>query len=601
MKYWLAAALAVLIGGVVWAKDATILERARALKSKGDYSRAIALYEEALSKDHKNADVRIEMALTNAWARNDERALELYDQILRDHPDYTDAYLGKATLQSWMGRYGEAEENYLKAISLSPDYKDAQLGLARMLGWKGEYARAVPIYSKLLEKNPKDIDLLLALARAQKEAEKFNDAVESFNRALEIDPGRQDIRAELGQTLARVQRLDDAITQLEKALAVKSSNVDDYITLGRVYSYKRRLEDSKRLYAEALKRDPGNLDALNCLARTYGYAREWKKSEETFREVLKKDPRNVEALEGLEMIERARGLEVSARYNYARFRTDDPADPPQIESLDYGPDAEWIYRRDSDSSLFIRAGRFTASEKNLDRDRVTLKVDRTEAGVGSRLPLPAGFRFVGRGDWVQFKDQGDNPVIRTGKTAAGAGFAVLEREWSRGLYSAAYSRSVFAREISGSSTWDPSAIDQFSIAGDLSWTDEISTLLEGGKNFYSYLSSEEADARGRLRWRSKAWPVVLEGQTRYRNDPDRWNYSGFLTVKTEFFKPWLVAEIRSSVDRDTSADTTGYGVGGLLTWTLHPCLNIYQSAAYRKNYGFKGNVLFGSVYAGYEF
>ncbi len=585
------------------AGDIPPLERARKLKAEGHYPQAVGFYEKALSIDPKNADVTFELAQTHAWARNDRRALELYDAIIERHPNYVDAYLGKAFVLYWEERLEESEEFFRKTIDIAPDYADAQMGLARLLVLKGDFSQAIPIYESQLQKSPDDVNLLKDLARANRDAGKVKEAIEIFNRALKLDPARSDIRAELGQALTRVQRLDDAITELEKALAMKSSNVDDYVALGRVYSYKNRLEDAQRLYKEALKKDPANMDALNGLARTYGYAHDWKKAERAYQDVLLKDPSNLEARQGLEEIRNARGFEFNARYSYARFRTDDLDDPPPLVTEDFGPDAEWTYRKDPDRSFYFRAGRFMSTEKDLSDGLITYLVSRSEIGAGTRLRLPWGLRFSGRLDRVEFKDQNSGAyyLSRPGKTAVGAGFALIEKEVWKNVITAYASRSAFVREVPGMYYWDPAAYHQYSVADDIHWTDEISTLFEAGENFFPYISRRQADARGRARYRAKNLPLVLEWQSRYRSDPDQWNHTALLTVKSVIVPRRLAAEIRPSVDRDTLADITGWGAECLVSWTVVPRLRVYPSVTYRKDYGFKGNALYGNIYVGYEF
>ncbi len=601
---------AVLIAGLgaflavnAWADVVSQLDQAKALRAKGAYEQSIPFYQQALVKDPDNADVLIEFAQTAAWAGHYDKALEIYDQVLRLHPNHADAYIGKAFVLSWQKKFDEAEKNFETVIALSPDYEDAYLGLARLYAWKGNFKDAAALLDTFTKKenHKNDISLILTLARAQRDGGETKEAIVNYRRALAVDPSRQDIHAELGQALAQAQKLDDAITELEKAIAVKSANVDDFVSLGRVYSYKNRLDDSKRLYKEALAKDPNNLDALNGLARTHGYAHEWENSRKIFMDVLKKNPSNIEARDGIERLNRAKGPEFDARYNFFRSETNDPESAPQIESLDYGPDAEWTIRTDPDTAFFVRTGRFVSLENNLDRNITRIRTDRTELGLGSRLFLPGKIRFVGRADWIQFKDNGANQVTRDGKVSVGAGFAVLEREWGRQLWSASLSQDAFVRKLAGTNTWDPSLINAYAVADDISWTDEISTLLQGGQDFYPYLSSSQADTLGRIRYRPTKLPAVLEFQARYRSEPDHWNYTGFLTVKTEIFKPWLRMEIKTSLDRDTYVGTTGYGLGGLLTWKLSPRFSLYQTAAYRRDFGFKGNSLFGSAHVGYDF
>ncbi len=553
--FFLASSFLLNMAGNLFALSAGVLDGARALRSEGKFDEALAIYEKALSKDPDNADLLLEFAQTNAWARRDARALELYDKIIARHPNHSDAWLGKAFLLSWRKEYAEAETHFAKVIQLSPDYIDAYVGYAKMLVWQGEYEKAAPL----------------------------------FERAVQFDPSRQEIHAELGQIYAHVFKLDAAVTELEKSIALKSARVDDYVTLGRVYAYSNRLEDSKKLYLEAIRQDASNLDALNGLARTYGYAREWKKSEDAFNAVLKKSPGDPEAKEGLDRLKRLGAPEVTTRFTFVRSRDDDPDNPPQFEYLQMGPDAQLILKKNPDNALILRGGRFEYIVKNLDSGLTRIRANRTEAGIGARAYLPGKIQFHGRVDLLELYDIGENYISRGGaRSFETGGFAVVERSAGRHLLSAVGSKEVSILTNSGRRTWDPASTLTYSVSDDIDWFESLSTLFQGGQNFYVYNDTRRMDLLARARYRLKDWPFVFEYQTRFRDDPHEWSYTGSFRWKGKIKRPDIALDFKYSLDRNTLAGTWGHRGIWFASWNIYKGLSFVVDASLAKNFGFKG-------------
>lgn len=143
------------------ANDSTqsLFEEARSLRSRGEYQRAIELYQEILREDPENYEAARELAQVYSWNQEYDKSIQHYDKLLSKNPKDYDALLGKAQVLSWKGEYNKAENLYIKVIEAVPDYWDAYLGLTNVYLWNGKYNKTLGLLKKLEGKNPENQEI----------------------------------------------------------------------------------------------------------------------------------------------------------------------------------------------------------------------------------------------------------------------------------------------------------------------------------------------------------------------------------------------------------------------------------------------------------
>jgi len=137
----------------------SLFEQARSLKSRGEYAKAIELYQEILKEDPENYEAIRELAQVYSWNKEHNKSIQYYDKLLSKNPKDCDVLLGKAQVLSWKGEYDKAENLYIKVIEAVPDYLDAYLGLANIYLWTGKYNKALDLLKKLERQNPENQEI----------------------------------------------------------------------------------------------------------------------------------------------------------------------------------------------------------------------------------------------------------------------------------------------------------------------------------------------------------------------------------------------------------------------------------------------------------
>jgi tetratricopeptide (TPR) repeat protein len=229
-----------------------ICAMADAQREKGDYKKAVRLYNSALEKDPKLVRAHINLApFMMHVGKVDEamvhcrKAIELdtsqvaayknlgdcliQQEELEEAMDvYADAYevdpdsvelcvaIGRVWLET--SDHGEASSWFQKAIMLDADNIPAHCGLAEIVRNNGNIPHALELLEPLLEKEPDDIDVLMAMADTLWEDGDAEAALEHLKHVQRLQPERVAIRGKIGQILSSSGAVDKAIEEYQTAL-----------------------------------------------------------------------------------------------------------------------------------------------------------------------------------------------------------------------------------------------------------------------------------------------------------------------------------------------------------------------------------------------
>lgn len=169
------------------ASSQSLFEQARSLKSRGEYAKAIELYQEILKEDPENYQAIRELAQVYSWNKEYDKSIQYYDKLLSKNSQDYDALLGKAQVLSWKGEYSEAENMYTKVIEAVPDYLDAYLGLANIYLWSSKYHQALGLLKKLEEENPENQEITKKIFDTYYAKGDFKSARAYYQKLIKLD------------------------------------------------------------------------------------------------------------------------------------------------------------------------------------------------------------------------------------------------------------------------------------------------------------------------------------------------------------------------------------------------------------------------------
>jgi len=265
------------------------LELARMLRDRGEYDRAIALYEGLIEDRPDDPALQREYASTLLWAERYPRAIESLRQYVDRNPGDDGARLDLARALYWGGQPGEAREVLAGIPNTSPVADEARaldselatvlapppepeppelttVERARAAAADGDLSAAVELYEAALDATPDDRKLWLEWIdfvqfRLEDEAG-ARDALLLYAERFELTSEEMIRLAELH---AWTGQESEAIAILEALLAGQPGHADAWVLLGDLRRWNDDPTGASDAYRNALAADPMNPGARNGL------------------------------------------------------------------------------------------------------------------------------------------------------------------------------------------------------------------------------------------------------------------------------------------------------------------------------------------------
>ena len=268
---------------------------AEAYAARGENDKAIAMYEEAISRragfqralvrlgavlrdsgrlaasgerlrqaaeiDGSGASVLKELGLTYIRQNDLARAAGAFRGALRLDPDMAEVHSNLAGVLWDQGKGGEAEAASREAIRLEPDLAEAHNNLANILSTREDFGEARYHFEQAIELNPEHArshhNYAVALIQRGREVEVRSKLL----AAVRLDPSLADSHLLLGSLAEMEGDPSQAAVHYRHAIKAQPSFAAAYLSLGVVELSQGRLDESKAALREAVRLRPDLLDA----------------------------------------------------------------------------------------------------------------------------------------------------------------------------------------------------------------------------------------------------------------------------------------------------------------------------------------------------
>lgn len=226
----------------------------------GDYEAAIADYSQAIQINLHDAKSYNKRGLALSQLGRLEEAINDYTQAIRINPNVAVAYKNRAEARSHVGDNQGAIEDYTQAIKINPHYADAykNRGIARyLLGSQPGFPQAIKI-------NPKDAIAYKKRGNARSDLGDFEGAIEDYTQAIQINPNYADAYYNRGNARSDLGDFQGAMEDYTQAIQINSNYADAYYNRGNIRleiaDKQGAIEDFHK--AADIYRQEGKLEAL---------------------------------------------------------------------------------------------------------------------------------------------------------------------------------------------------------------------------------------------------------------------------------------------------------------------------------------------------
>ncbi len=235
-------------------------KRGLAYYQVGDYEAAIADYSQAIQMNLYDAKSYNKRGLALSQLGRLEEAINDYSEAIRINPNVAVAYKNRAEARSHVGDNQGAIEDYTQAIKINPHYADTykNRGIARYL------LSSQPGFPQAIKINPKDAIAYKKRGNARSDLGDFEGAIEDYTQAIQINSNYADAYYNRGNARSDLGDFEGAIEDYTQTIQINSNYADAYYNRGNIRleiaDKQGAIEDFQK--AADIYRKEGKLEAL---------------------------------------------------------------------------------------------------------------------------------------------------------------------------------------------------------------------------------------------------------------------------------------------------------------------------------------------------
>lgn len=293
-------------------------------EGKGDWNKALVIYEQVLKKDPDRIDLWLRIASIEKHLKNYPLVFDAYRHAIAIKP--MDPLLYEALSQN----YAEAKqpEEALaamnEALKLSPNNINYLKAQAKLAVWVGNTSIALSDYEKIIKMNPDDKEAIESLASLKKslaptplpnslfppkaiEAEthaQWEVALGLYQAEVEKNPKQAPLWIKVAEIEHTLHHLQKTIHALKMAIAIEPKNPVLYKGLSEVYAENNQPNEALSAITEAVKCSPKNQDYLKANAILANWAKDPKTAKAMYLRLLELNPNNKDASIALKNLEK---------------------------------------------------------------------------------------------------------------------------------------------------------------------------------------------------------------------------------------------------------------------------------------------------------
>jgi tetratricopeptide (TPR) repeat protein len=272
--------LAVLaIGGSVWAADDVEGFQAAAVHlQKGRYDEALEAYAELEKAEGDPANIALGSSRAYAATGQWKKATAVLESAVTKLPKSADVRADLAKVHLQRGRYAQAEKLAEAALKLDPDQALARLVLADAYVETGQIKKADDAYRWFVRYynrvQPEAAEPLMMVARGAVQYARWHSVSQIYDfivntlcvDALKADENHWQAHHISGAMLLEKYNRAQALPDLQKALAVNPRSTDVLVSLAAAAFQRQEKEQAEEYALRALKVDAGHVGALRVQA-----------------------------------------------------------------------------------------------------------------------------------------------------------------------------------------------------------------------------------------------------------------------------------------------------------------------------------------------
>jgi CRISPR-associated protein Csy1 len=278
------------------------MQEAAQLHKRGEYQRAIALYQQILEAEPGSADVWHLKGVAEHQAGRLEPALASARQAISLGGMKVAYLMLEGGVLQDSGELAAAEERFARAASAAPRWAPAWIDLGAVRMDMGRIEPAIAAFRAAIDADPRSVRGWNNLGYALQAADRGDEALRAYNYALNLDPGFA--RAHFNVARLYNQRNDQklALTHAQSATQADPAYADAWLLVGDLQRRARNPDAALAAYKSAAAAVPDNLAALNAMADLLAEMGRFDEARRGYWQLWQKHPHNLKSMLGANLL-----------------------------------------------------------------------------------------------------------------------------------------------------------------------------------------------------------------------------------------------------------------------------------------------------------
>jgi tetratricopeptide (TPR) repeat protein len=198
-----------------------------------------------------------------------DRAILVYNKAIENDPGEATAYFNRGIAYNRKGEYDRAILDYTKAIEIDLRFTEAYYNRGTVFSTKGEHDRAILDFTYAIEINPKYTDAYIKRGNTYFKKDEYDRAILDYEKVIEIDPGDAMAYHNRGIIYSNKDEYDRPILDYDKAIEINPDSAVTYLNRAEVYAKLGKSEEAKKDLLKALELDPELKESVKELSEQY--------------------------------------------------------------------------------------------------------------------------------------------------------------------------------------------------------------------------------------------------------------------------------------------------------------------------------------------
>ncbi len=218
-----------------------------------EYKEAIPFLKQAAAHDEQNLPLRLALAHSCLWTKQNQCVLDVYREILSLNEESAEADMLAGEALDEMKDNAGSTRLFRAAAKANPKEPNVHFGLGYLLWTQKQYKEAASEFAAELANDPDHAQARVYLADTEIQMNQMNDAVPLLERAEKENPDIGLVHLDLGIIYSEAGRNEDALRELTTAEKLTPDDVNVHWRLGRLYRVLGKPEESKAEFGMASK------------------------------------------------------------------------------------------------------------------------------------------------------------------------------------------------------------------------------------------------------------------------------------------------------------------------------------------------------------